>query len=68
MTYPNEKAPEGSNVAVQQIEVTPEMIETGVKAYLSWDHLEDDPAEIVREIFCEMRRAYLQALSQAQKL
>ena len=37
-----------------QTQISQAMIEAGVSSYLSWDHAEDDPKEIVKEIFAEM--------------
>jgi len=42
---------------MKSIEVTEEMIRAGTQSYLSWDHREDDPREIVSEIFQVMRDA-----------
>jgi len=42
--------------------ITPKMIEAGIRSYLSWDHREDDPGQIVAEIFAEMDRARVQVL------
>lgn len=50
--------------AIKAIKVTPKMLEAGVRSYLSWNHHEDDPAQIVAEIFEEMNRARVQALAQ----
>ncbi len=37
-----------------KVEVTPAMIDAGIRSYLSWDHLEDSPGEIVAEIYSAM--------------
>ena len=43
-------------------EITQEMIDAGVRSYLDWDHLEDDPQEIVAEIFRVMAASSPRAL------
>ena len=39
-----------------EIEITPEMIEAGEKAYYFWDNGEDPAAWIVHDIYTEMER------------
>ena len=49
MTTSNEIEECNRNGPVQII--TEEMVEAGIRSYLSWDHQEDLPDEIVTEIF-----------------
>jgi hypothetical protein len=46
-----------TNSAVAEVEITPEMIEAGVRAFCGYDARFEGPADIVTEIFDAMRRA-----------
>ncbi len=46
----------GEESSVEEIEITQGMVQAGVRSYLSWDHQEDDPREIVEEIFLAMEQ------------
>ena len=39
------------------IEITPAMVETGVKAYLDADRMDDPPEQVIREIYEAMEWA-----------
>lgn len=41
-------------IQITSVQITSKMIEAGVNSYLSWDHQEDFPEEIVAEIYLAM--------------
>ena len=52
--------------AREKIEVTPEMIDAGVREFFSFDRDEDDPAEIVTGVYSAMRETLLLGAPKAQ--